>query len=443
FVFDSCSLLNLYGYRNQGREAVFDILEENKSDLWFPSLVLIEFNNKRESIIIQRLEKYKAAIEKIRKKRNSVKGIVHGTYYGNEPLFENQEELFTQLRGITDTITEELDKVIEALPFKKTEEGIIEDGLIARLSTFFENRTGPRPKTQLELDEIYSDGERRYSYEIPPGFCDNKEKKGTGFLNRGLLYDCRFSDLVIWKQMIEKAKSKKIENVIFITDDEKEDWFLKDGDDLLGPRPELVKEIRYHSGIDNFLMYTIAGFLSGAKKHLGAEILDETIDQITLAEMQKEEERKLSPSRLTGRDRSYMLSGGKAFYEWLKSRYPISNIEIDSNIDGLMLDFVVASYETPRSLPTIVGFDLKFYGRLVPIPVLNKKWFIGDRAVLVGELTSFYLVIITRTEDLAVTFINDLSENSDRLHPQFKYIVGYIRQEHGEQPRFVDLLEHP
>lgn len=75
--------------------------------------------------------------------------------------------------------------------------------------------------------------------------------------------------------MIKKASDDKIKSVIFITDDSKEDWWLiedSSGKKTIGPRPELVEEMRTEALIDLFMMYKTSGFLIAASETLKVEI---------------------------------------------------------------------------------------------------------------------------------------------------------------------------
>lgn len=83
---------------------------------------------------------------------------------------------------------------------------------------FVENITNNKqfmpPVTQEEIYRICEDGEKRYKKEIPPGFKDAKNKDGVR----------KYSDLIIWKEILTYAKIKQ-KNVIFVTDDTKPDWW--------------------------------------------------------------------------------------------------------------------------------------------------------------------------------------------------------------------------
>ena len=65
----------------------------------------------------------------------------------------------------------------------------------------------------------------------------------------------KYGDFIIWKQLIEHAIDTK-KNVIFVTDDEKEDWWEEFNGKTIGPRPELSKEFREKTS-KLFLMYGV------------------------------------------------------------------------------------------------------------------------------------------------------------------------------------------
>lgn len=74
------------------------------------------------------------------------------------------------------------------------------------------------------LDDIYKicqEVKNRYYKKIPPGFKDAKNKDGID----------KYNDLIIWKEVLRYCKNND-KNVIFVTDDVKEDWWEKDGENL-------------------------------------------------------------------------------------------------------------------------------------------------------------------------------------------------------------------
>jgi hypothetical protein len=94
---------------------------------------------------------------------------------------------------------------------------------------------------------------------IPPGFRDE---------------EC--GDLIIWKQLLDKAKDHK-DGVIFVTDDQKDDWWQKYGskghERTFGPHPLLREEMKTKAGCDCYL-YTGKVLLKQAQTYLGIHVED-------------------------------------------------------------------------------------------------------------------------------------------------------------------------
>lgn len=83
--------------------------------------------------------------------------------------------------------------------------------------------------------DLLAEWEYRLKEKIPPGYKD-RSKADTGI-----------GDFLVWKTLLAiGAKHKK--NMIFITGEEKADWFVRVNKIGVYPRPELVAEYRKHSG---------------------------------------------------------------------------------------------------------------------------------------------------------------------------------------------------
>lgn len=206
-------------------------------------------------------------------------------------LDSSTEKLFKSIQKSIETFKVSLQECDSSQPNIRTHDEIRE-----KLDTFFRNKIGSA-YTQEKLNELYKDGEIRYSKEIPPGFKDSS-KEGKDYIYRGVEYKRKFGDLILWKQIIEKAKNEKdagkIENIIFITDDEKEDWWFcinQNGRKIIGPHANLTHEIIDEGGISLFHMYNTASFLEDAKEILS----DIRIQESSILEVEKtnEAEKKL------------------------------------------------------------------------------------------------------------------------------------------------------
>jgi hypothetical protein len=88
----------------------------------------------------------------------------------------------------------------------------------------------------------------------------------------------KFGDFFLWKELLEHGKEQK-RPLIFVTDDQKEDWWLKVKGRTLGPRPELIAEFREHSG-QMFHMYLPDRFLEWVSKQRGEEVKPAAISEV-------------------------------------------------------------------------------------------------------------------------------------------------------------------
>ncbi|WP_320129596.1 PIN-like domain-containing protein [uncultured Sphaerochaeta sp.] len=93
---------------------------------------------------------------------------------------------------------------------------------ISDLEPFIRSRLYRENFSYTEKLKLYEQAEFRFRNQIPPGYKDNG-KKGIG----------RYSDFIIWKEMIKATNEIFKEEsgwheVVFITNDKKEDWFSDD-----------------------------------------------------------------------------------------------------------------------------------------------------------------------------------------------------------------------
>jgi hypothetical protein len=92
-----------------------------------------------------------------------------------------------------------------------------------------------KPDTIIEPVEnrevLLSEWKARLSGQIPPGYKD------AGKVDTGI------GDFVIWKSLLTLAAKQK-RDLIFVTGDEKADWFVRADSEGIYPRPELLDEYR-------------------------------------------------------------------------------------------------------------------------------------------------------------------------------------------------------
>ena len=100
----------------------------------------------------------------------------------------------------------------------------------------------------INLEEIQKDLRRRNTLKLPPGYKDgNKDENAAG-------------DLIIWHEILQLAKFKH-QHVIFVSGDEKADWWHKSNKKALYPRYELVDEFRQHTDGMSFHIVSLSKLL--------------------------------------------------------------------------------------------------------------------------------------------------------------------------------------
>lgn len=255
-MFDTNVLLNLYRYSDSTRDTILDLISKFSNQIYLPHQAALEYNRNRYEVIAEQEKAYNEFLEKISQIQKDLQST-------NKPPF-----LTTSVDKALNSIFEKVGAEVKE-SIKKYCEYLKDDPIYNTLSKLFINRITVS-FTEEELQKIYKEGDERYKLKVPPGYEDEKTKDG----NR------KFGDLVLWKQVIDKAKELK-KDVILITDERKTDWWwkIKDGRNM-GPRQELVEEIKKEANVD-FHMYSSERFLS-----YGQSLLKEKINQQALEEIQ-------------------------------------------------------------------------------------------------------------------------------------------------------------
>ena len=260
FVFDTNTLLNMYRYRRETVDKYFEVLSDLKKNnkLWIPHQVGYEFFETRISVISD----YEKSYDEILTTLNSTKDSIDKKYK-NHPFLDWEE--------VKRKIDQGLESVIKDINKKKKEHPKLLDfdDILEKINRLFEGCVG-NCYADEELLKIKKEGENRYSKKIPPGFKDSKKDD-----------DKKYGDLILWKQIIDKAKEIQ-KPIIFISGDVKEDWWLeKDGKRIM-PLPQLKKEIFDEAGID-FHIYTADRFL----EYYQQQYPKQSIDSIFIDEVRK------------------------------------------------------------------------------------------------------------------------------------------------------------
>ena len=258
FTFDANILLNLYRYSDETKEEFFKILDKIKSRIWIPYQSAQEFFNNRLKVINQQEKAYEEAISSLNTIENGFKNS------RQHPFIKN--ELLDQFSKLSKEICDQLASS-KSFHIKR----ILEDDILNKIESLFSNKVGEE-FSEEKLIELYKTGEKRFLKKIPPGYKDSNKKEESEYNIR------KYGDFVVWKQILLKSKDLK-QGVILVTDDRKEDWWVRFNGKTISPRPELIKEFQTETN-QSFHMYQSDRFLEYARDYLNEEVNEKAIEEI-------------------------------------------------------------------------------------------------------------------------------------------------------------------
>jgi hypothetical protein len=247
--------------------------------LWIPFQVALEYQENRLVVIADQFRKFGVVCDVIREAETKLVVELQKQQVTKKHSAINTDQFLEEIASATSSFNATLTLLGESQP-----DVFDDDKIRLDLESLLDGRIG-EPPTHEMLATIYKDGNSRYSAQLPPGYLDRakgqSEQRAYGY--GGAEIKREFGDLILWCQIKDKLKSGAAPNtLVFVTDDEKEDWWWtvrSNGDQRIGPRPELVQELRSECGTAAFVMYNAEGFMRSAHKYLEAVVDDESLAQ--------------------------------------------------------------------------------------------------------------------------------------------------------------------
>ena len=314
FVFDANILLNLYRFSKDTTDALLKALEKLSSRIWIPYQVASEFMRRRCDVIYDTIEKYSDFEKKIK-------------------TFIEDAKALASLSDSTKEIVELADVLKKWLVSCKKKNLLIsnvnDDFILDKLLDLFNNRTGKRYASEKE-SALFIEGERRYKAQTPPGYKDvNKKISDTCDNNI-------YGDFILWNQIIDYSIDRKVD-IIFITNDRKEDWWYEVKGRTIGPRTELLCEFRTRTK-QQFHMYTMDSFLKMFNEKNGPSIKYEVIAEVkkTLDKINEQYQNQITNTRYD-----------MVLEEAQKIKNELNYLDRKNIIDRQMLKYLMQSANNP------------------------------------------------------------------------------------------------
>lgn len=246
-VLDTNVLLQLYRVSTDTREMTIKTLVSLSSRLWIPYQVAYEFVKNRPSEIVS----LRMRPESITKKCDTFINELKQLHLSDD----EQRSLRQRLKNWENSY-------VKNHPVEN-----VDDMIMDILYTVLDKRVGEKLNKKT-IEALTADAKQRFQDNVPPGNKDKTKDSNA------------YGDYIIWKQMIDYAKEKKC-NIIFVSNDQKDDWIQVCHGQKFGPRIELYDEFHSETEGQIFHMYSLPSFLS-----FYADSIGEAIDNRNISELE-------------------------------------------------------------------------------------------------------------------------------------------------------------
>jgi hypothetical protein len=263
---DANVLLGLYRLSPDARENALGVLEAPavSGRLWLPYQAGLEFLRNRAKVAGALDDAYTKARKLVAELPTKVVGV-----------FDTGERHKHSRMTVEATISKAIvDLGAELERLESNDAALIDlndDPILPRIERLFSGRIGSPPSSETVQKRVETFVSYRAPNLIPPGYEDMKDKAGVDAAG----------DYLIWAEILDFAAVSD-KQVLFLTDDLKNDWYAGPRGKRTGPRPELVREFAEHS-VRGYHQLEFARFLSLAREHLRLDVEETTVDEVTEA----------------------------------------------------------------------------------------------------------------------------------------------------------------
>jgi PIN like domain len=410
FVLDANVLLNLYRFPKSAAQGLLDVLEKVSERLWLPHQAALEYQLNRLTVINEQRAQFnnvknalKDAVDGLQKAFNKLQLKKRHSSIDPDPLLLETRKLFNEFEKNLDQLEKDQPDVSDR------------DEIRDRIEKLLVGKVGAPPKSQAELDQIYSDGKKRYQDKRPPGYKDTDKGRdsasSTYFVNN-LRFEREYGDIVLWRQILDHAKQRQVQHLILIIDDNKEDWWQSIGGKKIGPQPELIDEITSESGVKTFHMYASERFLEFAKGYLKEQVKQESIDQIR--------DVKSAATISTLAQLTSTVVRDLVVRNWLNIAHPRGFVERQR---GVFPDYIVTNPDRVR-----IGYQVQTCPDQFIFSTLIENVQRANLEIEHGTFDTFVVIFVLA--DTATAFEKELREQIDRMPevhgPRVSFIISIV-----------------
>jgi predicted nucleic acid-binding protein len=252
-VVDANVLLNLYRYHDTTRDDLLDLLDRIGDRLFVPHQVLREFWRNRLHVLARRDAGRDQAVAAFAEQRRATLDAI--VTWARSTAVE--AAVRDELVGRVDVLHKQLSEGVLGRTPEPVDVvgGAMGEPVIVRLEPLLDGRTGRYPGPEVWAEQV-AEGRARVARSEPPGYLD-ADKADSPYPEGPA------GDYLVWRQSVEQARQRGLD-LLFVTGDEKADWWWRHGPELLGPRQELVAEFARDCGGRQLYMMRPMDLLSRA-----------------------------------------------------------------------------------------------------------------------------------------------------------------------------------
>lgn len=254
-VFDSSALLDIFRLPESFSEQIFNVIQTYKKQVRIPYHVSNEFLKDIHKVLLSQIRQIEGTEKKLSEFCDvlSIKrSYPHISESINKKLMRLRSDILKDFKNQKEYLKTQLlfgdyqNRVSELL-----------DGCVLK------------PFTTEEINDIEIEGDERYKNHISPGWKDASKD------------DNRYGDLIIWKEILRLARNEK-KSVLFVTNDQKEDWIINEMGMIICPQYDLLSEFYNEVGDSNvwFHIYTLSTFLDFIRENSSGLVSKETVDKV-------------------------------------------------------------------------------------------------------------------------------------------------------------------
>lgn len=240
---DANVLLGLYRYPDEFASEFLDALWLMQERVFVSDQALAEFWRNRFSVLADRARARKEVESRLTSCKRSVDDAL--TIWAKKVAVD-ESDLEQALDAVTrhfevlhETVADNHGDDVERYPSPG------KDPIVERLESILAGRVGPALSAE-EYAAAVKEGKLRHENQIPPGYKENLKDKEH--LAEGVA-----GDYLLWLQSTREAERRQLD-LLIVTADEKEDWYWRLRETVIGPRPELSKEFWDLTGRQLFML---------------------------------------------------------------------------------------------------------------------------------------------------------------------------------------------